>query len=82
MHAESLNHVLFFAVLWTVRCWVPLSMEFPRHEYQSGLPFPPPGDLSNPGIEPMYLMSSPLAGRSFTPSAIWDAQRGRQHVFN
>ena len=31
----------------------PLSMGFPRPEYWSGLPFPPPGDLPNPGIEPM-----------------------------
>ena len=31
---------------------VPLSMEFSRHEYWSGLPFPSPGDLPDPGIEP------------------------------
>ena len=41
----------------------PLSMEFPRQEYRSRLPFPSPGDLSNPGIEPM---SSALAGGFFT----------------
>ena len=37
---------------WTVACQVPLSMEFSRPEYWSGLPFPPPGDLSHPRIQP------------------------------
>ena len=37
---------------WTVAGQAPLSMEFSRHEYWSGLPFPPPGDLPDPGIEP------------------------------
>ena len=36
----------------TVACQVPLSMGFPRQEYCSGLPFPSPGDLPDPGIEP------------------------------
>ena len=44
----------------------PLSMEFPRQEYWSGLPFPSPGDPPNPGIEPMSPVSPPLAGRFFT----------------
>ena len=38
--------------LWTVACQVPLSLEFSRQEYWSGLPFTSPGDLQNPGIEP------------------------------
>ena len=37
---------------WTVACQVPLSMGFPRQEYWSGFPFPPPGDPPNAGIEP------------------------------
>ena len=37
---------------WTVAHKAPLSMGFPRQEYWSGLPFPYPGDLPNPGIEP------------------------------
>ena len=37
---------------WTVACQVPLSLEFSRQEYWSGLPFPSPADLPNPGIEP------------------------------
>ena len=35
-----------------IACQAPLSMEFSRQEYWSGLPFPPPGDLTDPGIEP------------------------------
>ena len=41
-------------------------MEFPRQEYWSGVPFPPPGDLSDPEIEPVSLASSELAGGFFT----------------
>ena len=37
---------------WTVACQAPLSMEFSRQEYWSGLPLPSPGDLPDPGIEP------------------------------
>ena len=37
---------------WTVAHQAPLSMGFSRQEYWSGLPFPPPGDLPNPGIKP------------------------------
>ena len=48
---------------WTVICQAPLSMGFPRQEYWSGLPFPSPGYLSNPGIEPN---SPALAGGFFT----------------
>ena len=53
--------------------WTPLSMGFSRQEYWSGLPCLPPGDLPNPGIEPMSLMSPALAGRFFTTSATWEA---------
>ena len=45
---------------WTVARQAPLSMEFSRQEYWNGLPLPPPGDLSNPGIEPLFLASSAL----------------------
>ena len=40
------------AILWIVASQAPLSMGFPRQEYWSGLPFPSPGTLPNPGIEP------------------------------
>ena len=50
-----------FVTPWTVAHQAPLSMGFPRQEYWSGLPFPPPGDLPDPGIEPG---SPALAGRN------------------
>ena len=50
-----LNCVPLFETPWTVMLQAPLSIGFPRQEYWSGLPFPPPGDLPNPGIEPSSL---------------------------
>ena len=47
------THVQLFAILWTVACQSPLSVGFSRKVYWSGLPFPSPGDLSDPGIELM-----------------------------
>ena len=49
---KSLSHVQLFATPWTVAYQAPRSMEFSRQEYWSGLPFPSPGDLPDPGIEP------------------------------
>ena len=46
-----LSCVRFFGIPWTVACQAPLSMAFPRQEYWSGLLFPSPGDLPDPGIE-------------------------------
>ena len=51
---------------WTVARQAPLSMEFSRQEYWSRLPFPPPGDLPDPGIEPMSPVSPALVGGFFT----------------
>ena len=48
----QLSHVRLFATPWTVAYQAPLSMGFSRQEYWSGLPFPSPGDLPDPGIEP------------------------------
>ena len=48
-----LSRVQLFETPWTVACQIPLSMEFPRQECWSGLPFPTPGDLPNPGIKPL-----------------------------
>ena len=48
---SCLTHVQLFASLWTVAQQPPLSMGFPRQEYWSGLPCPPPGDLPQPGIK-------------------------------
>ena len=49
---KSLSCVRLFATPWTVAHQAPLSMGFSRQEYWSGLPFPSPGDLPNPGIKP------------------------------
>ena len=49
---KSLSRVRLFATLWTVAHQAPLSMGFSRQEYWSGLPFPSPGDLPDPGIKP------------------------------
>ena len=59
-----LSRVRLFVTPWTVACQAPLSIQFSRQEYWSRLPFPPPGDLPDPGIE---LMSPALADRFFTP---------------
>ena len=48
------NTFKVYAILWTVVCQAPLSMEFSRQEYWSGLPFPSPGDLPNPGIKSRF----------------------------
>ena len=66
--------VQLFATKWTVACQVPLSITFSRQEYWSGLPCPPKGDLPDPWIESVTLMSSALAGGFFTTSATWEAQ--------
>ena len=65
---ESLCCVWLFATPWTVQA--PLSMEFSRQNYWSGLPFRSPGNFPNPGIEPM---SPSLAGGFFTIWASWEA---------
>ena len=49
---KSLSHVRLFATPWTAAYQASLSMGFSRQEYWSGLPFPSPGDLPDPGIEP------------------------------
>ena len=63
---SHLSHVDSFKIPWTIDSQVPLSMGFPKQEYCSELPFLSPGDLPNPGLEPMSLVSPVLAGRFFT----------------
>ena len=60
-----------FATPWTVVHQFPLSMGFPRQEYWSGLPFPPPGDLPNQGTEP-----------TFYHWATWEARRKHEKIRN
>ena len=55
-----LSNVQLFANLWTVAHQAPVSIQSFRQEYWSGLPFPPPGDLPIPGIEPLSLVSAAL----------------------
>ena len=64
--AQLVPCVWLFATPWTVAHQTLLSMEFSRQEYWSGLPFPTPGDLPNPGKEPMSSVSPTLSGRFYT----------------
>ena len=80
---KLLNRVLLFATPWTVAYKAPLSMEFSRQEYWSGLPFSSPGDLPDPGIEPRSptlqadtLSSEPPEGKP-TVSTLDKCQRVR-----
>ena len=63
--AQSLSYVRFFVTLWTVASQAPL-LGFFREECWSGLPFPSPGDLSDPGIKLMSPGSPALVGGFFT----------------
>ena len=62
------SYVWLGATLWTIARQAPLSVGFSRHEYWSGLLWPPPG------IEPMSLVSPALAGGFFTTGATWEAR--------
>ena len=61
---------------WTVAHKAPLSFGFSRQEYWSGLPFPPPGCLPDPGIGPASCMAPALAEGFFSASATWEAPNG------
>ena len=65
-HTQSLSCVQLSVTPWTVAHQSPLSMGFPMQENWSGLLFPFPGDLPDPGIELMYPVSPELAGGFFT----------------
>ena len=76
MHAQMLSCLALSnssATPWTVAHLAPLSMELFRQEYCSGLPFPSPGDLPDPGIQPASLVFPSLAGRFFSTTATWEA---------
>ena len=72
---SRLSRVRLFVKLWNVVCHAPLTMGFSRQEYWNGLSCPPPGDIPNPGIEPMSLMSPALEGRFFATSTNWEAPK-------
>ena len=61
-------NLCLFATPWTVACQAPLSRKFSRQEYWRGVPFPPPEDLPDPGIEPASPAAPALAG-GFFPQA-------------
>ena len=61
--------VSLFVTPWAEACQAPLFLGFSRQEYWSGLPFPPPGDLPNPGIEPMSPYISCIGKEGSLPLA-------------
>ena len=67
MYVCMFSPVQLFATLWTTARQAPLSMKCSRQEYWSGLPFPSPGDLPDPGIKPKSLVSPSWAG-GFLPT--------------
>ena len=69
------SRVRLFETWWTVARLSPLSMGFSRQEYWSGLPCPLPGDLPDPGIKPVPLVSPTVAGGFFTTSATGEAHQ-------
>ena len=71
--AQLLSHVQLFATPWTAAHQTPLSVEFSRQDYWSGLSFLPPGDLPHPRVEPVSCVSPASAGGFFTTSTIWEA---------
>ena len=69
-----LSHVRLFATPWTVALQAPLSMGFSKQEYWSGLPFPSPGDLPDPGTEPLSHWQA--GSLPLVPSGKWDSGGG------
>ena len=75
---QSLSHVQLFVTPWIAAHQVPLSMGFSRQEYWSGLPFPPPGELLDPGIEPVSSVS-PVLQADFLPLSHWITTKWKIH---
>ena len=71
VRARALSHVQLFATPWTLALQASLSMGFSRSEYWSGLPFPTPGDLPDPGLGPASPVSLALAGRFLPLCHLW-----------
>ena len=68
---QLLGLIQLSATPWTTAPQAPLSMGFSKQEYWSGLPFPTPSNLPNPGMEPVSLKSPVLAGRFFITEPPW-----------
>ena len=79
VHAPTcmLSPVQLFEIPWTIAHQAPLSMEFSRQGYCSGLPLPIPGDLPDPGIEPASLASSDLATKQQHSHHLGVFEKGR-----
>ena len=85
---QWLSHVRLFATPWTVAHQAPLSTGLSRQGYWSGLPFLPPGDLPNPGIEPRSptlqadsLLSEP-PGKPFSEFTEKEKDKTRTNIFS
>ena len=76
MHAKLLQSCLTLWTPWTIAQQAPHSMELPRQEYWSGLPFPSPGDLPDPGIKPASLMSPGIS----TSSTTWEGHMLSKYI--
>ena len=74
VYAQTLRRAQLFMTLWKIAHQTPLSREF--YSQWRGLPFPPPGDLPNPGIKPMSPASPALVGRFFTTEPLG------KHLYN
>ena len=72
---KLLGHVWLFVTPWTVAYQAPWTMGFTRQEYWSGLPWPSPGDLPDPGIEPGSSALQPDTLPSEPPGKPWETYR-------
>ena len=78
---QALSPGHLFATQWTVAPQAPLSMGFSRQEYWSGLPFPPPGDSPNPGIEPARVSYVSCVGRRILyHCTTWESTQGQAQI--
>ena len=80
-HMCKLSPVWLFVTPWTVAHQVPLPMEFPRQEYWSGLPYPSPGGLPNPGIKPMSPLSPELLADSLLAEPLGKPRLHLQNIY-
>ena len=74
---QTLSRVQLFVTPWTVAHQAPLSMGFSRQEYWSGLPFPSPGDLPNPAIEPRSPSSQADALKAILKEKMKNSNTGK-----
>ena len=78
---QALSPGQLFATQWAVAPQAPLSMGFSRQEYRSGLPFPPPGDRPNPGIEPTLVSYASCIGRRILyHRTAWESTQGQAQI--